>query len=803
MNHELVPTEPRRRRVGRRQISGTAALVLVAGTLAWGPSSAASAPLSGGLPLGERPSVSGDGRFVVFEGELEGRRTVYRTDRATAQTVELSAVPAGLRSGHTVNPVISADGCVVVAHTEMPLDLFRDDDQGDRWDVYRLVVPECGGTPGQWELVSSDPTTGIGRDDVDTTAPAAVSGSGAIVAFTHPAPGLRDGVTTITVVDVTVPHGDPARYEPVVGLPVEAPDTVFRYRGPREPALSANGRHLAFVSDTTASDPLPGWGEGPTPGGPATSQVFVWDRANDDRFSRVQLVSGRNGTPSSEGAWEPRLSEDGRIVVFSSTDQFLVPAQYPRCDDACPAQVFRFDRDTDANGRFDEPSVRPQLALVSAVPDGDSFGGVIAGNGPSHSPSVNVDGSQVVFVTNATNLLPTWTPAGGEDSDGDILIAEVPFGTFRRVTQEATGRPVPGAHSSPAVSDTGRVVVFDTLVAGALTAGAPSGERHVVALGSRPQVSLASLDFGTVLVGWDSEELYVSVLNEGPGAFAPATVRSTSPNFRITEGGTCRKGLVVPAGGTCTVYVVFNPTAPALFTGLIEVAEEGHEAVTVGAGVSGVGGEPVLQANPPGLDLDVAVVGEAGTRRSIDIRNISFVPTSISVIRILGQHPDDFDVVGQSCTNRALNPGATCNVEIEFRPTGPNRRMASVQVITPTGGYTAAIIAGVGQYEGFLATASPTVTAGGILGVGVSGFPADSDVTLSFADAPRPFAVVRTNGEGGVLAEVLVPRRERAGNRVLIASGASGVTAVAPLEVRRPASSKPGVPGYGMGQLPG
>ena len=68
---------------------------------------------------------------------------------------------------------------------------------------------------------------------------------------------------------------------------------------------------------------------------------------------------------------------------------------------------------------------------------------------------------------------------------------------------------------------------------------------------------MAAADFGTVLVGWESEELYVSVLNDGPGAFRPAGVTSTSPNFRVT-GGTCRRGVVVPAGGSCTVYLVFN-----------------------------------------------------------------------------------------------------------------------------------------------------------------------------------------------------------------------------------------------------
>lgn len=790
----------------RRQWSAALVAMVLSGVVLGAPSSSAASPVvSAAVSGGERPSVSGDGRFVVFQGEIDGRSTVYRTDRFAVETTELSPVLEGLRPGHTVNPVISADGCVVVAQTEMALDLFRDDDAADRWDVYRLVVPECGGTPGQWELVSIDERTGTARDDVDVETAATVSGSGVIVAFTHPAPGLVDGVNTITVVDLTVAHGSAGRYQPVAGMPAEAPDTVFRYRGPRQPALSANGRHLAFVSDTTAADPLPGWGDGPTPGGPATAQVFVWDRANDDIFTRVRLLSARNGEPSRAGAAAPVLSEDGRIVVFVSSDQFLVPAEYPRCDGDCPAQIFRFDRDPDGNGRFDEPTTRQQLTLVSAVSDGGTFGGLVAGNRASGSPAVNIDGSQVAFVTRATNLLPIRVPAGGEPTDGDVVIAEIPLEQLRRVAHGTGGRVVPGAHDRPALSDTGRVVVFDSLVAGLVggpvggPAETPLDRRHVVAVTARPQVTLAALDFGTVLVGWESEELYVSVLNEGPGAFVPAIVRSTTRNVKITDGGTCRKGVVVPAGGTCTVYAVFNPTAPTAFSGEIDVLEEGFDPVRSSASVRGVGGEPVLQANPPGLDLATGVVGEPGDRRSIDVRNISFAPTSISAIRIVGQHPDDFTVVGQSCTNRALNPNATCAIEVEFRPTAAHRRMGTLQVVTSSGAYTAAIVAGIGRYAPAVGVAAPAVTAGSVLPLGLSGFPGDADVTLSFADGTRPLQVVRTNPDGGLLVQVSVPRRERGGERLLVASGPDGVSAVVPVEVLRPASSRPGVPGYGLG----
>jgi hypothetical protein len=762
------------------------------------PATAAALTAEGG-----RPSISGDGRWVVFEGRSAdgSRASVYRTDRSVGTTIELAHVPNGLRSGDTIAPVISADGCVVVVHTELALDLFRDDDNGERWDVYRLVLPECGGQFDVWDLVSASERSGTARDDVVVTDPPTVSGSGTVVAFTNPAAGASDGVTTITVVDLTVPIGDPLRSQAVAGVPTEAPNSIYRYRGAAQPALSANGRQLAFRSDTTAADPLPGWGPGPVPGGFATSQVYVWDRGDPDRFTAVQLVSGRNDMPSAAGAEDPAISEDGRIVVFTSIDRSLVDATFQACVGECPSQIYRYDRDTDANGVFDEPPRGAPLTIVSAV---DAGAGSrprrpVAGNRASWSASVNTDGSQVVFVTDASNLLPTKVAGGGATTDGDIVIAEVLLGQLRRATGNPATGTIPGAHANPVLSDTGRVVAFDSLIAARVTGDLAMRGRHVVTITSQPAVSMAATDFGTVLVGFESDELYVSVLNDGPGAFRPAGVSSTSPNFKIT-GGTCRRGVVVPAGGGCTVYLVFNPTEPIVFAGALTVSEAGDDdPITVTASMRGVGGEPALQANPPGLDLRSAVVNGIGDRRTLDVRNVSFMPTAIASIRLSGNNPDDFAVVGQSCTNRALNPDASCSVEVEFRPLAGGRRSALVLLQTPTGEYTSAIVSGEASYDPRIAVASPSVQLGGVLGIGGSGFPANSGIVLRFATGIRPFAIASTNASGVFLIEVEVPVTEGVGDQLLMASSPDEVAASTGVLVLRPPSATPGVPGFGLG----
>lgn len=272
--------------------------------LASGAMSAASpeGPLSGSAA-----SVSGDGRFVASEGLPGGgdpavaaidprTSTVYLTDRELATTTEITVVPEGQRPGNSIHPVLSGDGCSIVVTTELALDVFRDDDTGLRWDVYRQRLEHCGGTPGDWELVSTLPGGAtIARDDVDISDPPAVSRAGTLIAYTHPATELLDqgDITSVSLVDLGQPVGSPERSRAVAGTPIVSPDTEYVHQGIDQPALSGDGRFVAFRSDAASTEAVPGWGYGPEAGGPATPQVFVWDRLQADPFEAVKLVSTR------------------------------------------------------------------------------------------------------------------------------------------------------------------------------------------------------------------------------------------------------------------------------------------------------------------------------------------------------------------------------------------------------------------------------------------------------------------------------------------------------------------------------
>lgn len=778
-----------------------------------------------GDTLGEHPSVSGDGQFVVYQGappqppQPEGAEgtpeepadprasTIYLTNRADGSTVELSPIPNGLRGGNSVRPVISGDGCSVVMISEMALDVFHDDDGGARWDVYRSVLPHCEGAIGNWELVSARADgSSLARDDVNPEHSPAVSRAGVEIAYVHPDERLFEApdVNTISVVDLTIPPTDPRRSEVVAGTPIDRPNTTFIHTGIDQPAISDDGRHVAYRSDAASAEGVPVWGTGVVDGGTATKQVFVWDRLEADPFEAVRLVSAQpSGEPSIAGAAQPALSRDGRVVAFISADQGLVPSVFPLCEDDCPSQIFRFDRDTDVDAVFDEAGATA-LELVSVEPGSTGSNAPVVGIGSSTQPTLSADGQVLAFVSKAPNLQLLEAPGSGEIGDGDILVADNGRSDLRRITVSADGvRPTIGAHSHPQLSDSGRITVFDTLAAAdLLIEGAPVG-RQVVALSSPPRLSLADADVGTTVVGLESTGWFVGLVNEGPSAFDPASVSVDDSRFTIdAENSTCVIGTLVPSGSDCKVQFTFTPSSSGPVNATLTIAEEGFEAVSVSSRLAGGGGEPALQLFPGGADIPGEIlVGESAPEFLFDVGNISFIPTSVDRVEIQGAHAEDFAVTSSNCVDRPLNPRANCAVGITFTPTESGRRTALVEVFTPQGQSTSVIIAGDAIFAPVLATFESEVRAGEPFILAGTDYPAGTPLVVTYADGQgQPIEIdVITNESGDFFVSVPVDPNELGGARQIVVQSPDGVAAVTPIEVVAETEQHVGMPGFGLG----
>ena len=790
--------------------------VLTAGLSALGIDSRGPAPVAaealGGLASlisttgGTEPAVSGDGRFVVYQGlplVADGRAaTVWLRDQQTNVSIELTTPTDSVRLGDSVLPNISADGCVVVLTTQFAFDLFRDDDKGNRWDVYRATLPACGGQLGDWELVSTvadfnGQAAALGV--ADPTQRLAISGSGSVVAYVRPfqpRSGLVDPTnlqSTIEVVDFSVPVDDFGRSSTAAGMPSGAPDIVGTFVGQRSPALSGDGSVLVFVSDATANEAVPQWPEPPAPDQPAIAQVFAWDRNNADPFANVVLISQGSLGASSAAAFAPSVSTDARFVAFTSAATNLATApDLTTCGGECPTQVYRVDRDTDNNLVYDEVGT-VAIALISAAataPNSDgSAAAPVAGNGNSGSSSLSSDGNTMIFSTQAGNLLTSQVPGFGAPGDGDVLLADLNTGVVRRAF--ARTEPLAGAHAHPVLSANGRVLVADSMVAGALVGNAEVTDRQVVSTLFIPTVLMAPIDIGTIIVAVPSGEWRVFVNNDGPGSFTPATIQTNNPDFALT-GGSCFDKAAVPAGKSCDVRMVLTPSAAGPILGTLTVAEYGYGAVTLTSALFGAGGDPAFEAFPAGVDLGTAQVNAVAERQVITIENVSLTPVAVSSVRLLGLNPTDFKVVNNGCQVE-LALGQKCAVQFEFTPLASGRRSATAVFDTATGQYTSALLSGEGYYSAAL-LADPRVSVGSRLGVGGVGFPATTAITIGFSDGSGRSMTVTSDRNGTFLTTVLITKGQRAGRQVVLAQAADGTSASIPVVIERQQRNGPGSP---------
>lgn len=323
--------------------------------------------------------VSDDGRFVVFQsdstnlvpGIQDSTGRIYLRDRVTRETVCVSVRADGQpTSGDSDEPVISSNGRYVAYYSS------------DR----NLVT---GDTNGSKDVFVWDRTTG-------TTVRASLSSTG-----------------------------------------------VEGARGSRSPSISGDGRYVAFITGNA-------WAEGDIDSGVESTGDEV------DVYVKDMVTGGvvRASVPATPGAvadsWGPAISADGRHVAFGSDAENLVLDDTNRYSD-----VFLRDLDTNVT------------TCISRSISGEQA------NGDSWSPSVNADGSIVVFTSSAGNLVPNDSSGAApvpavraaveRAGSDDVFVRDLGRGAFGMVSLSARGRPGDDdSGDATGISADGKTIVFDS-----------------------------------------------------------------------------------------------------------------------------------------------------------------------------------------------------------------------------------------------------------------------------------------------------------------------------------------------------
>ncbi|MEW5986283.1 MAG: hypothetical protein AB1791_06585 [Chloroflexota bacterium] len=354
------------------------------------------------------PSVSEDGRYVVFDSEASnltlddynGVGDVFLRDRQLGTTIKITGWGGGgggMISGNSCCIVFnSSDSNLVPGDTNGTIDVF----------VYTIQTGEM-----ERVSVSSSGEQGDGHSHFSS-----ISASGRYVVFLSASSNFAslafNGWSQLFV------HDRETGFTELITVNVngEMSQGFHSY-----PTVSSDGRYVAFstlASDLVANDTN---GE---------SDVFVRDR-EAGLMMRVSVSS--SGEEGNDSSTIPAISADGRYVVFVSSADNLVEGDI-----------------NDSSDTFVYDLWAGEIDLVSLSTEEEQAE-------TSSSGTLSEDGHYVVFNSRAANLV-----AGDTNGRTDVFRRDRLLGITERLSVDSVGQEGNDSSSHGYVSADGRYVVFDS-----------------------------------------------------------------------------------------------------------------------------------------------------------------------------------------------------------------------------------------------------------------------------------------------------------------------------------------------------
>jgi hypothetical protein len=178
--------------------------------------------------------------------------------------------------------------------------------------------------------------------------------------------------------------------------------------------------------------------------------------------------------------------------------------------------------------------------------------------------------------------------------------------------------------------------------------------------------SPASLTFSAQQVGTSSSAQSVILKNIGD---ATLTISSITVSGDFSQTNTC--GSSVAMNASCTLRVIFKPTAGGTRTGAVTITDN---AIPTSQAVSltGTGTAPAVVLSVTSLVFPAQAVGTSSSAQSVTVKNTGGATLTITSIAAAG----DFSQTN-NCGS-SLAAGSSCTLSVTFKPTAAGARSGAV-----------------------------------------------------------------------------------------------------------------------------
>jgi Tol biopolymer transport system component len=365
----------------------------------------ASVNVSGGPEDGASaaPAVSEDGRFVAFfsnarnlvvrgpQGNIFVRDNCLGAARCIAKTIPVDLASDGSAPNAAAGSevALSADGRFVVFESKARNLVSGQQDTSAAGAMNLFVRDLCVGVnaPSGCEPHTESVTMAASGELAggDSGSPS-TSSDGRFIAFTSSAANLIAGqAASRSQVYVRDTCAGPSAGTSCIARTMEIPaDATYQSSGSEagEPAISADGRYIAFVLESPESG---------SEGGQLPSQIVLRDSCAGSTVpaacvpSTTEISISAAGKPGNAPSEAPGISGDGRFVVFQSSASNHVPG-------ASKSETNVFLRDT-CLGATASDGCTASTTLIAA----DAAG--VSTNSDAFAPWISASGRYISFIS--------------------------------------------------------------------------------------------------------------------------------------------------------------------------------------------------------------------------------------------------------------------------------------------------------------------------------------------------------------------------------------------------------------------
>ena len=446
----------------------------------------------------------------------------------------------------------------------------------------------------------------------------------------------------------------------------------------------------------------------------AGGDAFLTGQTNSTVFPTVAPFQANLGAPSATNAWVAEV----KVVGGSPQVQFATYLGGTVFD-----QAFGIAVDTSGDVYVDGITQSPDFPLQNALqafggtqdafvtkfaPGGGSllFSTYFGGSNFTFANAIALDSSNNVYFTGSTFALdyPTRNPLEATlgNFGGDAVVTELAtdgsailFSSYLGGSASVPGAGFPAdsgggiavdVNGSIYVAGAGGTLDFTTLNPEQPVLASQSSNAFVAKIGigsANTTLAPAGLNFGSSVVNVAAPTQRMT-LQDGAANLGITSITLSGANpGDFSEFDTCGQSL--PIGVVCEITIGFTPLAAGSRSAVGTIATSSGN---INFNVSGTG----VAATPPGtvtvspgsLTFASQEVGTPSPAQFVNITNTGATPVSLQNSVVIGVDRFDFPNFIQSsagCPNPGLiQPGATCQVNVDFDPTAPGARSATLQI---------------------------------------------------------------------------------------------------------------------------